>query len=171
MVKRLNFIQISLAYAFILIFAGWAFPQAKNATSTMSPQRTAVDLIDVQTVAFCDLIRYPQRYNRKIVRTQAIAVITFETAVLYDPTCVRKDRWTEYRSGNKEAYNALRDYLSEPKPDQPSRAKVTVIGRLDGPSKKGYGHLNFAKFRFVVMRVEHGESVAPDVPYPWDIKK
>jgi hypothetical protein len=161
-----------LLLAFLLSVMVSAFSSAKPSPTQAEPSSTKNAVKKAETIPFCDLLNHPRRYNGRIVRTQAIYVGTLETEMLYDPSCLRKDTWTQYKSANIKAADQLDRYLPRPLlTGKPARAEVTVVGRFQGPSKKGFGHLNFAKLRFVVLRLEKVESVAADVPYPWQLER
>jgi hypothetical protein len=163
--------ELTIVFA-ILLTAVLPVPQIAATTLVPGeePQQTSVVNKQVRTVSFCDLLRRPKQYKRKLVRTEAIAVATFESAELYDSKCVSRVTRTDLQSDNRRASEALRDYLGDPLTSSgPRRSRITVVGRIEGPSRKGYGHLNFARFRFVIKRVEKGEAVASDVPFPLEM--
>src|SRR6267143_5299775 len=163
--------QSGLTIVFTVFLLTAVLPVLEIAATTLvgaeEPQQPSVVNKQLRTFSFCDLLRHPKQHNRKLVRTEAIAIATFESAELYDPECVSRVTRTDLQSDNRRASEALRDYLGDPLTSSgPRRLRITVVGRNEGPSRKGYGHLNFARFRFVIKRVEKGEAVASDVPFP-----
>lgn len=121
----------------------------------------------VPTVSFCDLIRDPARFDNKTVRTRAIFFRNLENEDLNDPTCGIEDTyvWVEFDPGYVSADDELKKEFDRTLcPSQPcptGRAKVTVVGRFDGPSGGPYGHLGGYRFRFLLMRLESAEPADP----------
>lgn len=128
---------------------------------------------EAESVAFCDLVSSPQLYNQKMVTTRAVAaVMTSEVGFLYDPKCNSKDAWMDYEYENDQASEVTNAFLRRNGgKNEARRANVTIVGRFDGPSKTGYGHLSTLRFHFLIMAVEKAEAVRPDVPWPLDVKK
>jgi hypothetical protein len=125
-----------------------------------------------QSVTFCDLVSSPELYNNKMVRTQAIAVATFELSFLYDPQCNRGEPWIDLQFDNQQTLEKVGPLLDVSKGRHvPRRAKVTLVGHFQGPSEEGYGHLSRFRFHFRAMAVEKAEAVPSDVPGPWEDKK
>lgn len=167
-----NVLTVSVS-VLALTFVGCGSRSATIPAPSLAEKPTPAAIPEAETVAFCDLVSSPQLYNQKIVRTEAIAaVMTFEVALLYDPKCNRKDAWMDYEYDNDQASEVtdalLRRNFGR---NETRRAYVTAVGRFNGPSKEGYGHLNSFRLHFVVMTVEKAEAVPPDVPWPWEIKK
>lgn len=155
----------------ILVFAGCVSSDPAIAPPSLVVKPTPTVSLEAQTVTFCDLVANPELYNGKIIRTQATAVTTFEVAFLYDLPCNREGAWTYFEATNDESSKAIEVLLGEFVRGKARRAKMTISGRFDGPSKEGYGHLNSFRFRFLIMNVEKGEPVPPDAPWPWESKK
>ncbi|MBA2731972.1 MAG: hypothetical protein H0U54_03660 [Acidobacteria bacterium] len=128
------------------------------------------------TVAFCDLIRHPELYNKKVVRTEAISAIGIESQVLYDPQCsteetrtwvIHDPAWEKADKKLQAAYFALlfdKNNNRIPR-GRSGRARVVLKGRLEASNKDGYGHLNQYRFQFAIMGIEKVERVPEDVPY------
>jgi hypothetical protein len=117
------------------------------------------------TVAFCELVRNPTRFDKKIVRTQAIFYVDAESQALYDPTCDDENTatWVDhdasYIYSDEAVIKTLKDILCQTRPCTIGKAYITVVGRFEGPNDTGYGHLNGYRFRFAMMRIEKAESV------------
>jgi len=125
-----------------------------------------------QSVTFCDLISSPELYNNKIVRTQAIAVATSELSFLYDPQCNRDEPWIDLQFDSQQTLEKVAPLVDVSKGRHvPRRAKVTLVGHFQGPSKDGFGHLSSFRFHFRAVAVESAETVPEDVPGPWAGKK
>lgn len=127
------------------------------------------------TVAFCELIKHPELYDNRIVRTQAISAIGFESQVIYDPQCSTKETrvWAGSAESsvksNEEAPKIYFALLYEKNPQRyplgrSGRARATLVGRFEASKADGYGHLNQYRFQFGIMRIEKAEKVADDVP-------
>jgi hypothetical protein len=116
------------------------------------------------TVPFCELIRDSARYDKSIVRTQAIFLRNMENAYLYDPTCAGENSyvWAEFDPAYVYTDEALKKNFEQLLcPTQPcpiGRAQITVVGRFEGPGGGPYGHLNDYRFRFSFIRLEQAET-------------
>jgi hypothetical protein len=129
---------------------------------------------DTPTVAFCDLVRDPNRHDGQVVRTEAIVAVGFEVAILYDPKCgdSEKRAWYDFDQSSyqpdEKGWKSLRELLFPASKERArhysGRAKATMVGRFDASDKNGYGHLNQYHFQFTIMRVERAEAVPSDVP-------
>jgi hypothetical protein len=131
---------------------------------------------NVPTVAFCELIRHPELYDKRIVRTQAISALGVESQVLYDPQCSTEETrvwvthdaaWEKADKKLQAAYSALLfDENNNRIPrGRSGRARAVLTGRLEASNKNGYGHLNQYRFQFAIMGIEKVERVPEDVPY------
>jgi len=124
------------------------------------------------TVAFCDLVGDPGRYDGKVVRTQAIISVGFEVAIVYDPKCGDREKraWYDFDQSTYEpeekGWKALRNLLfsKEGKGRSRNRARTMMVGRLNGSNQNGYGHLNQYHYQFTIMHIDKAEAVADDVP-------
>jgi hypothetical protein len=57
----------------------------------------------ITNVSYCDLIREPLKYDKKVIRLEVIYVIGFESAAMYDETCRKvESTWIEYDSALKD---------------------------------------------------------------------
>lgn len=127
-------------------------------------------------ISFCDLVRQPNLYNQRVVRTEAIMIVGYEQSYLYDPACNSADTWSWAERG--ETYKsipeteALLDSLLNQEDGQGARrARVTIVGRLDASPGKRYGHLDQFRSQFLITHIERVEQLAGNVPWPWDIKE
>lgn len=135
------------------------------------PKSSPVQGHNAPTVGFCELVRNPEGYSGKLVRTRVIAWAGLENQSIYDPSCYGEDvlTWIEY--GNKEAFMALDDGLNAFRGNnRATRVNATLVGRFDGASKEGLGHLDGFNFQFYIMAVETIEAVPAEVPWPWELK-
>lgn len=165
-----NILAVSISVISLTI-AECGSPSATIPAPSPVERPTPGGIPEAEKVAFCDLVSSPQLYNRKIVRTQASAVATSELAFLYDASCDSKEPWIDFEFENDQASKTLGPLLDRSLgKDKPRRANITVVGRFDGPSKEGYGHLNSFRFHFLIMAVEKAEPTPPDVPWSWESK-
>ena len=154
-----------------LTLNGCQTPPPTIPPASLRVKPTPLVIPEAQTVAFCDLVSSPQLYNQKIVRTEAIAArMTFEVVFLYAQKCNHSEAWMDFEFDNNKAYETLAPLMPVGRDDQ-GQVNVTIVGRFDGPSKEGYGHLNASRFHFLIMAVEKAEAVPPEVPWPWVNKK
>ena len=132
---------------------------------TEGPPSLSSTIKEAPTVPFCDLIRDPGRYEKQIVRTQAIFLRNMENAYLYDPACGGENTyvWAQFDPSfiyTEDAEKTKFDKLLCPtQPCPVGKVKVIAIGRFEGPSGGPYGHLDAYRFRFSLMRLKQVEAV------------
>jgi hypothetical protein len=117
-----------------------------------------------QDVSFCELIRNPKHYDNLIVRTEALIHRNQENEFLDDTRCDVEEGgrvWATFETSYEYSDENLKRQLIElirPKPGIPTgTARVTVVGRFDGPDRGPYGHLDGYTLRFAVIRLERVE--------------
>src|SRR5207249_2139952 len=86
---------------------------------------------------FCDLIRNSRKFRNKKIQTEAIAQSTAETEILYDPNCSNRETLAHFKTRNLQVADQLSRILGNPLTG-PKRAKLTIIGYLLGPSRRGF---------------------------------
>ena len=129
---------------------------------------------DPPTVVFCDLVGNPNRYDGKVVRTEAIVAVGFEVGIVYDPKCGDREKraWYDFDQSTyqpqEKGWQSLRSFLF-PESKQGSghyrgRARAIMVGRFNASAKAGYGHLNGYHFLFTIMHVEKAAAVPDDLP-------
>lgn len=117
------------------------------------------------TVAYCELLRHPSRFANQIVRTEALFYKNLENEVFYDLACNDSRVWVEFDPAYVYTDDALKkDFekvacLRQQRCD--GRARITAVGRFEGPKESGYGHLGCCPYRFSMMRLERVEAIAP----------
>jgi hypothetical protein len=161
-----------LLWAVVLSLTGCVVPHPSLKEQPQPGQSPLSTFSDAPTVAFCELMNSPERYRDKIVRTR-VTVITFpENQYVYDPSCYRKDSLTWLDFSSDEPYKILNEKLSAAhKPGEPNRLYVTALGRFEGPSAEGFGHLGGFKYRFVLTTIEDTKVVSDKIPWPWNLKE
>jgi hypothetical protein len=73
--------RITLAFLF-LVLAGSPLARAQDRDSTAQ---------ETETVNFCDLTKYPDRYDGKTVRVSATYVSDLESAIFFDDSCKKSE--------------------------------------------------------------------------------
>lgn len=142
------------------------------------------------SVAFCDLVRAPEEYHGKTIRTRAILVVGPESMELYVPGCSTEETstWLDWK-GYEQAYTiatkktkgALKRFLNGDR-----RAWVDVVGRFYGKPQEarvpenapsevkeilrraqfGYGHMNMYRFQVLPTRFQDASKVEKNVKWP-----
>jgi hypothetical protein len=151
------------------------------------PQDTTLSH-QLETVSLCELTQHWEKYDHKVVRTNAIYRTENETSELFDPDCPTSDHtaWVHLRPYGStspdppELQKQLGELLT-----QSGRARIAVVGRFDGPKhvdippdtspeladlmryvNSRYGHQNYWKFQFTFSKVEKVEAVPSTEPWP-----
>jgi len=138
------------------------------ATDGMSQEVNGVG--EIPTVSFCDLVKNPDRYEKKIIRTTAIHVWYYHGTFLYHPSCKNADgvdagfESSPQFKTSSAVDRQLQKLISHYGKEGSARAGVTVIGRFSNWDGIGYGHLNYARFRFDVMSFESAKTVPRSSP-------
>ena len=165
MIKRTP-ITVALLITLLILSSACATrgPQLNEINEINEPPTYSATIKQAPTVPFCELIRDSARYDNGIVSTQAIFFRNMENAYLYDPSCESDDTyvWTEFDPSYVYTDDTLKKKLDELLcPNQPcpmGRAHVTVVGRIEGPSRGPYGHLDGYRFRFSLIRLQQAET-------------
>jgi hypothetical protein len=116
------------------------------------------------TIAYCELLQSPEKYEQQSVRFKAIYRYGFEWAEFYSLKCATpKSVWVKREGARCE--NAGRidelDYAGQ----GGRTVGVVVVGRLVG-TKGGYGHLNGYDYLFRVDCLERAEVLDRDGHIP-----
>src|SRR5438874_966124 len=97
------------------------------------------------TTAYCDLIKNSSRFANQIVRTEALFYKNLENEVFYNSACNDSRIWVEFDSAYVYSDDALKEKLEQVacfrQQRCEGRARITVVGRFEGPNQAGYGHL------------------------------
>ena len=114
----------------------------------------------------CNLIRNSERYDKIIVRTQALLNVNHENQFIYNPECETGSTdtvWVDFDPSYIYSDEKLRRKLTDllrPKPSAPTgTAWVTIVGRFEGANGGPYGHLDAYRSRFLIIRLEQAEEV------------
>ena len=113
--------------------------------------------VAIPTVNFCDFTVHPKRYAGKLVRVKATLVVWWESSYLYSPDCETDKKKIHNgldcsRKRNCEriggAVNHAIETVGKPAKYDSYTSDLVLIGRLIGPSRIGFGHLNGFKYEF-----------------------
>ena len=152
----------------IVLFSTLIVGSAQNPIS----KSQASSMSDIATIAYCELIRNPEKYDGKVVRTNATYRFGFEWAEFYCLDCWDGEHrtWVDYEDelcpkSKKIKGNDLRGRT----------VNVQVVGKFYGAGRMGYGHMNAYQYKFVVSCVESAKTIWNDsfVPssLPADVAK
>jgi hypothetical protein len=135
-----------------------------NPGTTFEPSVNA----DVTTIPFCDLVRDPASYDKKIVRMNAVLSTGFEVSRLDSPSCPNTlSVWAEFGvdSCTRPKLNKTLDRLLR----REGRAEIMIIGQFFAPridqetGPRGYGHMNGYDSKLNVMCIETAKSIKQPV--------
>jgi hypothetical protein len=142
---------------------------------------------EIPTVDYCELLRNPEKYDKKTIRVTALLVRGFEVSAFENPVCdTERSTWVEFdpasRQRTKKEIQKEFDRVYNPPRKRrkgvieipgPERAELTVAGQFNGPKPgipigpegkrvlTGYGHLNGFKYQFIIKCIEQVK------PAPW----
>jgi hypothetical protein len=166
-------IALLISFAAMVAFGAWNNCRAQR---VKNPPSAAAK---IPTVSYCDLIRHPARYNKKVLRITATYFVGVEAAALEDFRC-DEDRsiWIDYDDSyksctKKEVEDNLDKILGpfEVKTENSvglraaRYARVTFVGRFEAARKfnwrnrdrvfnNGFGHANQYPYRLVAQCLE-----------------
>ncbi len=144
-------------------------PLAQAQKSRRSPSATA----KIPTVAFCELVQHPSRYNHKVVRVKGNLFGGMEVSALEDFNC-DDDRsiWVEFDDSYKsctpnDVYSSFRNIFHPPGNSEmisSHRVEIIAIGEFEvaGKFKKtpyafgnnGFGHMNQYAYQLPIKCLE-----------------
>jgi hypothetical protein len=133
------------------------------------------------SVAYCDLLRKPDFYDRKLIRVKAIYSAHFEMSALRDPTCSRDFLWTWVDFDEKhptctkpevsESFEAaVASNNPETTEEDTNKAEVVFVGlfevahHLEIRNKiptNAYGHMGMYRFQLTVSCIEGVKPLSP----------
>jgi hypothetical protein len=156
----------------LLLLSGLAFGQDPTVPRSVY---TLADLDKAPLVTYCELTRNPEMYHEKIVRLRAVYTSGFELSYLYDKVCskdappqlpktgISSETWVWfdnlYKSNTKAEVLSSFESLKTPSGQD---TDIIAVGRFYGPRQHGgYGHMSYASFAFVIMRLEQAIEAQP----------
>jgi hypothetical protein len=134
---------------------------------------TSADLDKAPPVTYCELTQNSETYRDKIVRVRGIYTWDSEMSYLYDRVCSKdappklpaeglsSETWVwfddAYKANSKPEVIASFESLKK----QPN-IDIIAIGKFYGTREHGgYGHMSYASFGFVIMRLEQAIQAQP----------
>jgi len=116
-------------------------------------------------VSYCELVRNPEKYDRKQVRTQATYRYGFEWSELYCLDCLKEGNvWVEFESSFKACTKSSIARNVGDNGFVGRTVNLIVVGTFY--SGGNYGHMGEYRFKFVVNCLERAEVVINDSPLP-----
>ena len=138
-----------------------------NNSSDTGKQSEATQNQEIVDVNLCDLVQYPEKFEKKIIRIKAIYFYGFEWSTLYSTKCeIKKRIWVD--STDAKCKNT--DKLDEM--DHAGMGGRTVgivaVGQFTG-EKERYGNMNSYRYLFKIDCFEKAEmldreNLLPDTP-------
>jgi hypothetical protein len=143
---------------------------------------------DVPTVDYCELLREPASYDKKVIRVKALYVAGLEVAAFEHASCDKeRSTWVEFDKSEsscteKKVSKAFDAIFHPPRKKQkgvyeipgPFRAELVAVCRFEGPKPgirvgsegqrilTGHGHMSAYKYKFVVQCLEEVKAA------PWE---
>jgi hypothetical protein len=127
--------------------------------------------MEVQTVAFCDLIRQPELYDHKTVRVTAIYRYGAEWSQLYCLDCITAGAtWVDLDdSFAKNTDSKLAKKIGE-NGFRGRTVRVVAVGEFYGSGGR-YGHMGSYRYKFQMSRLEQATIILNDSPIPAKLPK
>lgn len=169
MKTRYNYLlaAISLALPLLLVQCKAGPPKVQELEW---PPSLSAAVEKAPTVPYCELVRNPANFTDKIVRTTGVFFKNLENSVFRDPSCQEYYTWVEFDPAYVYADEALKNRFAElaclKQARCDGRARISAVGRFEGPNESGYGHLGCCPYRFSIMRIEEAEPVAAPIIEP-----
>jgi hypothetical protein len=136
-------------------------PQTDKPLESNNPQGAASAKEDEPlNVAFCDLLKSPEKYKQKLIRIEAIHCSCFERAELFSLKCdIQKSVWVEGSLGKCKNFGRIDelDYAGHPGWNDRTVA-IVALGKLIG-IKGGYGQMNGYDYLFRIECLERAEII------------
>jgi hypothetical protein len=156
--------HLQIGFALIILFSfARCTTREPNLKDIEGPPSMSSTVANAPEVSFCELVRNSARHDRAVVRTNAILRVDRENQVLYDPRCDHGDSyvWADFDPScvysNEQVKSTLAELLRRTAQAPTRYVQVALVGRFEGPTTDGYGHLDGYRYRFSIMRVEQAE--------------
>jgi len=173
---------LSLALAGLLTVANFcAAPKAKLIQAALSHLPNSDDT--PTRVDFCELVKNPTKYDQKLVAVEAIEVVNTVDVVdgadpfLYSPKCDDPTRYYVYldaadrQNHNPKAIDVEKKIVESASTlKQSARVRVLIVGQFHFSLNGGFGHLDWARTKISVTRLENAEQVGKSVSWPASFK-
>lgn len=170
----------------VLIVAGWLAHRPADVTQLEDPDcfRTEPDITSVRCAPpdaplnFCEVIREPERYRKKIIRVRA-GFTGYHLPALYGPDCSEPRLFALVEFDSGDVRKRLMDEIARINPASTSgdiRAEVFFVGRFEvnsPPARTRLGYFGGEEmkgrllagediFSFTVIDVERVGAAAPE---------
>ena len=144
---------------FILVISPFVYAQKIEHSS--SPTKT------IPTVSYCELIRNPDRYDRKTIRVKATLLVSFEVSTLEDSQCdIGRSIWVEFDGSHnsctpKRVRKSFDNIFNSSEVGRSTRGEIIAIGRFEmarkigtRPTPSGFGHLDQYPYQLTIKCLE-----------------
>ncbi|MDX2033500.1 MAG: hypothetical protein SF339_22680 [Blastocatellia bacterium] len=134
-----------------------------------------------ESLSFCELLKNSDRYDKKLITTEAILVVYTQPQVdggesfFYDPACNRQNAFVLADGNNIPSRNdpavisKLNRMIEKARKDKKiARVRVTITGHffVALPPQDGFGHLSWAKFKIIRSQLSEIRTVSESTPWP-----
>jgi hypothetical protein len=123
---------------------------------------------EIPTLTLCQLLASPEKYDLKVIRIRSTLLVNDGDRSLYDQSCVTMEPMVGVLSDPSLHYNASEgiqeefyDLLDPTNEIKQAGARVTMVGRFEGPNFPKDGRQSRFQHQFIVMRIEKAESEKP----------
>ena len=129
--------------------------------------------IQIPNINYCDLIREPLKYDKKVFRIKAVYIVGFEGSVMTDNHCEEANAatWVEFAPDIEKSTDAkiwekfetltnTTPIVTKSKFDFPiRRIEVIWIGLFE--ANGAYGHMNAFDYQFTIQKIEEVIQTKP----------
>ena len=114
---------------------------------------------DVPTVAFCDLLKNPQAYSGKVIRTRAVFSRRGEEVTEFYCPGYLESGWVDFDLD--EGYDTCTKPAADERITRHPTVGVVLTGRfvMAGPGE-GFGHMGQWRYKLVVGCVEKADVIS-----------
>jgi hypothetical protein len=125
---------------------------------------------DIPQVDLCELVRNPEKYDKKIVRVKAVLVGSHAVVVdggedyLYSPSCSERESAifvTAHKTRQKDdpdVSKSIQEFQKKRDKHGISRVWITFTGLFERATGSGFGHLSWAQFQIATFKIEKAEK-------------
>ena len=128
----------------------------------------------IPTVSLCELLANPRSYDVKVVRVEAIFIANHGDRSLYDQSCitmepmvgVELDAALQFEPGGN-VDKAFYDLIEQASENKTASARMTMVGRFEGPNFLKDGRQSRFQHQLVLMKLEKAEPLmSKETPFP-----
>lgn len=119
----------------------------------------------IPTVSFCELLKYPERYDQKTIQIQAVYRYGFEWSELYCLSCSELGKvWVNFDESFKSQTKPEVAQKISPNGRKGRTVNISATGKFMASER--YGHMRRYKYKFVITSLEDAEILLNDSPVP-----